>query len=278
MRSNQKGYRGYIFSRPIDGHRVPQSIQNMVIRDYAERHGLVYLLSGTEYLMEGSYLILGEILSDLEGVDGIILYTRFMLPADAGRRHAIYRSVLAAGCTLHAAVEDVALKDEADIERWESLRPTTEGALDQAPPEAGKAAVRLRPGEAGFRGYLFGPPIDGHIVPRHIQDLVVRKYARRKGIDNLLPSVTEDTVEKPAPVLEEMLSGLGSGSGVILYTMFLLPHSADERRAIYGRVLAAKSKLHAAVEGFVLEDVSDVEQWENVLLIADVCRVPSMKR
>ena len=45
------GHRGYIFSRPFHGNRVPQHVQNMVIRDYCQRNGLNYLLSATEYAM-----------------------------------------------------------------------------------------------------------------------------------------------------------------------------------------------------------------------------------
>ena len=65
MLSDQKGYRGYVFSRPVDSHRVPQHIQNLVIRDYAARRKLHYLLSATEYAMPGCYLILEQVLADL---------------------------------------------------------------------------------------------------------------------------------------------------------------------------------------------------------------------
>jgi hypothetical protein len=30
--------------------------------------------------------------------------------------------------------------------------------------------------------------------------------------------------------------------------------------------------LHAAVEGFVLQDETDIERWENVLRTAQICR------
>lgn len=124
MSSNQKGYRGYVFSRPIDNHRVPQHIQNLVIRDYAQRRKLHYLLSGTEYAMADCYLVLEQVLAELPALDGMILYSMFMLPADAARRAEIYRKVLAAGGTLHAAVEGFVLADQADAERWESVLST----------------------------------------------------------------------------------------------------------------------------------------------------------
>ena len=50
-----------------------------------------YLLSATEYAMPDCYLILEQVLADLAALDGVILYSMFMLPADTGRRRQIYR-------------------------------------------------------------------------------------------------------------------------------------------------------------------------------------------
>jgi sporadic carbohydrate cluster protein (TIGR04323 family) len=124
MQTNQKGYRGYVFSRAVDNHRVPQHIQNLVIRDYAARRKLHYLLSATEYAMPGCYLILEQVLDELATVDGVILYSMFMLPDGVERRDRIYRRLLQAGCRLHAAVEGFVLEEEADIERWENVLRT----------------------------------------------------------------------------------------------------------------------------------------------------------
>jgi sporadic carbohydrate cluster protein (TIGR04323 family) len=121
MQPSQKGYRGYVFSRSVDSHRVPQHIQNLVIRDYAARRKLHYLLSATEYAMPGCYLILEQVLAELATLDGVILYTMFMLPSVAQERAKIYGRLLEAGCRLHAAVEGFVLEDEADIERWENV-------------------------------------------------------------------------------------------------------------------------------------------------------------
>jgi sporadic carbohydrate cluster protein (TIGR04323 family) len=124
MKSNQKGYRGYVFSRSVDNHRVPQHIQNLVIRDYAARRKIHYLLSATEYAMPGCYLILEQVLDELETLEGVILYSMFMLPAAAGERSRIYRRALDAGGGLHSAVEGFVLTDETHIERWENVLRT----------------------------------------------------------------------------------------------------------------------------------------------------------
>ncbi len=124
MQTNQKGYRGYVFSRSVDSHRVPQHIQNLVIRDYAARRKLHYLLSATEYAMPDSYLVLEQVLADLASLDGVILYTMFMLPSAPERRQLLYRRLLDANCSLHAAVEGFVLETEGDIERWENVLRT----------------------------------------------------------------------------------------------------------------------------------------------------------
>ena len=49
-----KGYRGYVTSRPFMGERAPQHIQNIVIRDYCKKNNLLFLLSATEYVMDGA--------------------------------------------------------------------------------------------------------------------------------------------------------------------------------------------------------------------------------
>jgi sporadic carbohydrate cluster protein (TIGR04323 family) len=46
----EKRFRGYIFSRPFMEERVPQHVQNIVIRDYCTKKGIQYLLSATPFL------------------------------------------------------------------------------------------------------------------------------------------------------------------------------------------------------------------------------------
>ncbi len=125
MQSNRKGYRGYVFSRSVDNHRVPQHIQNLVIRDYAARRKLHYLLSATEYAMPNCYLILEQVLDELATLEGVILYSMFMLPRGGQRARPDIPaacSTLVAACT--SAVEGFVLADETDIERWENVLRT----------------------------------------------------------------------------------------------------------------------------------------------------------
>ena len=126
------GYRGYIASRPVRGSHFPQRVQNLVVRDYATRRGLAYRLSATEYAMPACYMMLENVLDELPALDGIILFSLFVLPARSERRRDVYRRVLEAGKTLHAALEQLALGDAADVSAWEAI-VGVEHALPRTP-------------------------------------------------------------------------------------------------------------------------------------------------
>jgi len=117
----KKRVQGYVFSRPFMGERVPQHVQNLVIRDYCERQGLHYLLSATEYAMESCHLMLEQVLDGLAQIDGIVAYSMFQLPEIATVRERIYSSLLKSGKTFHFAVESLRMSSMAERDRIETL-------------------------------------------------------------------------------------------------------------------------------------------------------------
>lgn len=119
--SNRPQLRGYIGSRRYFGDRAPQHVQNLVVRDYCNRIDAQYLLSATEYIMGGSYMMLEEILREMPTIDGIVLYSIFMLPRDEKRRAEIYARILDAGGSLHGAVENIAIRSAEDIQTVEDI-------------------------------------------------------------------------------------------------------------------------------------------------------------
>jgi sporadic carbohydrate cluster protein (TIGR04323 family) len=115
------GYRGYIVSVPVRGTAFPQRVQNLVVRDYAQRRGLAYRLSATEYAMPGSLMMLRTLLDELHAIDGIILFSLFTLPAARAPRNAIIERMLAAGKPLHAALEQLVLHTPDDVRDWDDM-------------------------------------------------------------------------------------------------------------------------------------------------------------
>ena len=121
MSERRQGYRGYIVSRPIRGERTPQHVQNLVVRDYARRRGLTFLLSATEWAMPGCQAILSQVLDELPTLSGIICYSIFQLPETAVARRPIWRRVLESGAELHGALESLRVATPADVSRIEDL-------------------------------------------------------------------------------------------------------------------------------------------------------------
>lgn len=118
--SQKLGYRGYITSRPIRGISYPHRVQNLVVRDCATRHNLDYKLSATEYAMPGCYMMLSDVLAELPSLEGIILFSLFLLPQKTKARLEIYDRILGAGCELRAALEEMVLQERSDIEIFET--------------------------------------------------------------------------------------------------------------------------------------------------------------
>jgi sporadic carbohydrate cluster protein (TIGR04323 family) len=116
-----KKVRGYVFSRSFMGERVPQHVQNLVIRDYCERNGLLYLLSAAEYAMEDCHMILEQLLAELPDLDGIAAYSLFQLPEDRSKRQRLYAQLLDMRKTLHFAVEGLHLSTSHECDRIETL-------------------------------------------------------------------------------------------------------------------------------------------------------------
>lgn len=128
----KKSYRGYIFGRPFFGERVPQSVQNLVIRNYCENQKVNFLLSKAEYVIYDSYSILDYIIGNLKKVDGIVFYSILMLPKNQLYRKKIYKKIILNKKKLCFALENVSIKNEKDISRIEDII-NTRIVLDYCP-------------------------------------------------------------------------------------------------------------------------------------------------
>ena len=115
------GVRGYIFSRPFMGERVPQHVQNLVIRDYCKKKGIQYLLSATEYAIAGSHLILQQIMDELPHLEGIVFYSLFLLPEQKKERDRVCKVILENKKTIFFAVEGLLMSNKIEHERIETI-------------------------------------------------------------------------------------------------------------------------------------------------------------
>jgi len=112
-----KKIRGYMFSRDFMGERVPQHIQNQVIRNYCNDNNYEYLLSAVEYAMIDSQLILNQLLDQSKNIDGIGFYSLFQLPEDDQKRQKFLKKVIEKKKFICFCSENFILKKYLDIER-----------------------------------------------------------------------------------------------------------------------------------------------------------------
>jgi sporadic carbohydrate cluster protein (TIGR04323 family) len=132
VNAERGGFRGYISSRPVRGTHFPQRVQNLVVRTYAARHDLTYKLSLTEYAMPGCFMMMETLLDELPKLDGVILFSMFLLPSRRNERERIYARVLQSGTQLHAGLEEIAIRAAADIALFEDTIQVVD-ALRRAP-------------------------------------------------------------------------------------------------------------------------------------------------
>jgi sporadic carbohydrate cluster protein (TIGR04323 family) len=103
------------------GERVPQHVQNIIIRNYCEQNNFQYLLSSTEYVYEKSDIMLEQALNEIKNLDGIISYSLFQLPEDDDKRNRIYNIILKERKEFHFAVEGLKLTNSIETELIEYL-------------------------------------------------------------------------------------------------------------------------------------------------------------
>jgi len=111
-----KKLRGYIFSRPFMSERVPQNIQNLVIRNFCENYKYMYLLSAAEYSMENSDAVLKSIINNSKGISGIVAYSLYQLPKDIEIRTMTLKKIIRKKMFFVSAIEQTFVKNNNDID------------------------------------------------------------------------------------------------------------------------------------------------------------------
>jgi len=112
--------KGYISSRSFMGERVPQSVQNLVIRDYCKSNHLIFELSSTEYAMNESYYVLRQLLLGKK-YKCIIFYSLFQLPEDSFIRTEIVKKFIKKKKKLIFALENIKIQKILDLQNLENI-------------------------------------------------------------------------------------------------------------------------------------------------------------
>ena len=116
-----KSLKGYVSSRVFMGERCPQHIQNVVLRDYCKKVDSQYVLSGVEYAMNNSFLMLQQLIYEIPKIDGIVAYSLFQFPEIQDDRLIIYQKILKRKGEIHFAVEGLKITTNSEIDRVEDI-------------------------------------------------------------------------------------------------------------------------------------------------------------
>ncbi len=113
----KKKLRGYIFSRSFMNERVPQNVQNTILRDYCLKNKFEFLLSATEYFFPNSHYMLEQTIKELNLIDGIVAYSIFQMPKSDTQRNIMLKEILKQKKQIHFAVENLYIKNLIDLEK-----------------------------------------------------------------------------------------------------------------------------------------------------------------
>ena len=90
-----KTLKGYIFSRKLlNGDYITQKTQNLIIRESCKLKNFHFELSSAEYIMDNCYLVLNNLIKNLNKNDGVAFFSLFQLPSSYEERFSIYRAFL----------------------------------------------------------------------------------------------------------------------------------------------------------------------------------------
>ena len=113
-----KNFRGYITSKKICGYLIPQKLQNLAIREYASKNQIIFKLSGTEWKIPKSFLMINSISSDLKKIDGILFFSFFQIFEDISFFEKTMKKFLKKKKIIIFVLEDIIL---ANLENLNSL-------------------------------------------------------------------------------------------------------------------------------------------------------------
>jgi sporadic carbohydrate cluster protein (TIGR04323 family) len=117
----RSGYRGYVSSREFGGMRMPVPIQALVLRDYCARKKLIYKLHVNENCFPHSYLVLESLVTTLDGFEGLLMCSMFMLPSRPERRTKIYEEFFRHNIELHLVMEEKVIRRPEDVAPVEEI-------------------------------------------------------------------------------------------------------------------------------------------------------------
>ena len=114
--NKSKFFKGYISSRKLNGSYIPQKLQNLAIRDFAERKNLKLSLSGTEWKIKNSYLMIRSIVKSEKKIDGIIFFSVFQIAENIKFFKYLILQMIIKKKIIYFVLEDLEIKGKKNLD------------------------------------------------------------------------------------------------------------------------------------------------------------------
>lgn len=121
MASSHDIFLGYNFCSRVSGELIPQRLQNLCIRDYAQSKGITVSFCVAEYWDASRSLMLMAQLELKEKISGFVFFSVGCIPPNPEIRKVFFRKCKEMGLSVHFALENLEIKSEADLSKVEDL-------------------------------------------------------------------------------------------------------------------------------------------------------------
>ena len=113
------------------------------------------------------------------------------------------------------------------------------------------------------RGYNFSRPFMGERAPQHVQNIVIKDFCNKNGL-NFLLSATEYSMKNSSYILNELINNLESLYGIVAYSLFQLPEDEKKRKTILNKILKKKKKIFFACENLKVTNKNEMNSVEKI--------------
>ena len=117
-----------------------------------------------------------------------------------------------------------------------------------------------------IKWYIFSRPFLDERAPQHIQNIVIREFCKKEGLNNSLSGV-EYAMKDSYKTLYQIINELKKYHGIVAYSLFQLPFNDIERNKVLKKILNKKKTFYFALEDFRLSTKKDLKKIENIWLV-----------
>jgi sporadic carbohydrate cluster protein (TIGR04323 family) len=122
-----------------------------------------------------------------------------------------------------------------------------------------------------IRGYAFSGKISGQIISQRVQNIIIREYCNRLGVQYLL-SATEYNFPNSIRILNSVMQEYDRGDidGICFYSLDQLPSKKSEMINFLSFCENKKLCLLFASEGWQIIDSKDYEKIKEIMVIKSI--------